>query len=116
MVNEKNKHIKDKRMPWVYFHLPFDKPFSKRVFLDRGDSVVVFKKNKNIINFYSDRHDNSVFTLSYDFEKSKWMMWLHDENTDWIPKDGCEWRFIVNNVNNSETILDESGTLEFADE
>jgi hypothetical protein len=115
VTNEKVKYIHDKRMPWIYFHLPFDKPFSKKVVLDLGEVLVTFMKDGEILNFYTNIDDNSVFILSYDFEVERWMMWLHDDNIDWIPEDGCEWRFICNNISNSSIILDEKGTLEFKD-
>jgi hypothetical protein len=101
---------------WLYFYLPFDKPFSKKVILDIGDCLLTFTKNDEIIRFYTKQDDSSVFTLSYDFEESKWMMWLHDEDKSWVPEDGCEWRFICNNIANTKTIVDQAGTLEWKSE
>lgn len=103
---------------WNYFHLTnIDKPFSRKVFLNLGDDLLVFKKNNEVIKFYQSKEDLAVFCLSYDFEASKWMFWLHDEtDLSWIPEDGCEWEFNVLDVPGMKIIHNDSGTLEIDNE
>lgn len=97
---------------WEYFYLPFDEEYSDVVFLDIGDSSLVFTHEGKVIKYYTRTDNPDKFTLSFDFEKNKWMMWIKEEDTSWIPEDGCEWIFYCNNMLNTETIAEESGRLE----
>ena len=92
------------------FPLPMYDPSTTGGFPHMLWSYILFIKDDAVIRYYTFVQDWEIFHMAYS--EGQWYMTLHTEDdVDWIPADGCEWKFGATDMKN-EVLKEQEGTLE----